>query len=325
MTFLLGLLLLSTGPAAGDSLLTLDAIIPLAHVNGRIDHMAFDPKRQRIYVAALGNNSIEIVDLQNRKYIDHIKDLNEPQGVAYVPYSDYIVVTNGGDGYVDFYDAGSFKNVGHVEVGRDADNIRWDPNLNRLVVGFGEGGLAIIDPRQMRKTSRVPLPSHPESFQLDPSGHVAFVNLPATGEIVKVDLEAAKILQHWSTSPSSNNYPMALDAAHDCVFVGCRTVTSLVILNAESGKQQTRTGIASDVDDIWYDAHTSMMYASCGAGVLEVFKVVSGAEFQLLADIKTSPGARTSIFVPERNEIIVAAPATGSTSARLLVYKIALR
>jgi DNA-binding beta-propeller fold protein YncE len=321
MTLLLALLL-STAPAAGDSLVTLDATIPLVDVQGRIDHMAYDPKRQRVYVAALGNNSLEIVDLRDRKYVGRIKDLHEPQGVAYVPYSDYIVVTNGGDGYVDFYDAGSLKALGNVNVGRDADNIRWEPKLNRLLVGFGEGGLAILDAREMRKMSRVPLPSHPESFQLDPSGHLAFVNVPQTNEVLKVDVASGKILQHWPTSPSGNNYPMAFDAAHECVYVGCRTRTSLLALNTESGKLQARTGIAEDVDDIWYDARASRIYVSCGKGVIEIFKVIEGAGFEPLGDIKTSPGARTSLFVPERDEIIVAAPATASAPAQLLVYKL---
>jgi len=321
MTFLFALLL-AASPAAGDSLVTLDATIPLVDVQGRIDHMAFDPKRQRVYVAALGNNSLEIVDLRDRKYVGRIKDLHEPQAVAYVPYSDYIVVTNGGDGYVDFYDAGSLKALGNVNVGRDADNIRWDPKLNRLVVGFGEGGLAVLDAREMRKTKRIPLPSHPESFQLDPSGHLAYVNLPQTNEVLKVDLESGRILQHWPTSPSGNNYPMAFDPAHQCVYVGCRTRTSLLALNTDSGKLQTRTAISEDVDDVWYDAAASRIYASCGSGVLEVFNVVEGAGFEPVVSLKTSKGARTSLFIPERGEILVAAPATASTPARLLVYKL---
>ncbi len=315
-------LLLSTGPAASDSLVTLNATIALPDIHGRIDHMVFDPKRQRVYVAALGNNSLEIVDLRDRKYVDHIKDLHEPQAVAYIPYSDYIVVTNGGDGYVDFYDAGSLKVLGHVEVGRDADNIRWDPKLNRLVVGFGEGGLAVLDVREMRKTSRVPLTSHPESFQLDPSGHTAFVNVPQTNEVLKVDLESGKILHRWPTSPSGSNYPMAFDRAHHCVYVGCRTRTSILALNTDSGKLQARTTISDDVDDVWYDDAASRIYASCGSGVLEVFKVVEGAGFEPLLSLKTSKGARTSLFIPERGEILVAAPALESTPARLLVYKL---
>jgi DNA-binding beta-propeller fold protein YncE len=322
MTLLFAALLLATTPAATDSVVTFEASIPLGDIQGRIDHMAFDPKRQRVYVAALGNNSLEIVDVRTRQYIGRIKDLHEPQGVAYVPYSDYIVVTNGGDGYVDFYDAGSLKYLGNVHLGRDADNIRWDPKLNRLVVGFGEGGLAILDAREMRKLSRVPLPSHPESFQIDPSGHVAFVNVPQSNEVLKVDLESGKILQHWPTSPAGDNYPMALDAAHECVYVGCRTRTSLLVMNTESGKLQTRTGISEDVDDLWYDARASRIYASCGEGVLEVLKVVAGAGFEPLLSIKTSKGARTSLFVPEREEIIVAAPPTATTPARLLVYRV---
>ena len=321
MTLLWALLLAAT-PAPVDSVVTLEAVIPLADVEGRIDHMAFDPKRQRVYVAALGNNSLEIVDVRTRQYVGRIKDLHEPQGVAYVPYSDYIVVTNGGDGYVDFYDAGSLKALGNEMVGRDADNIRWDPKLNRLIVGFGDGGLAILDVREMRKLSRIPLPSHPESFQLDSSGQVAFVNIPRSGEVLKVELASGKVLQRWPTSPAGDNYPMALDAAHECVYVGCRTRTSLLAMNTGSGKLQTRTGISEDVDDVWYDAQASRIYASCGEGVLEVFHVVQGAGFEPMMSLKTSKGARTSLFIPERGEIIVGAPATASTPARLLVYKL---
>ena len=321
MTFLLALLL-AASPAVGDSVVTVGVTIPLENVKGRIDHLAFDPKRQRVYVAALGNNSLEIVDLRQGKWVGRIEELHEPQGVAYVPYVDRIAVANGGDGYCDFYDAGSLQALGHLKVGSDADNVRWDPKLNRVVVGFGEGGLALIDPRDMRELGRVPLPSHPEGFQLDPSGHIAFVNVPGTSEVLKVDLEARKVMRRWSTSPSGDNYPMAFDPAHGCVYVGCRTRTSLLALNADSGKLQARSGIAGDVDDVWYDVKTSRMYVSCGSGVLEIFGVVQGADFQHLEDLKTGPGARTSLFVPERSEIVVAAPATETIPARLLIYRI---
>src|SRR5215831_9713207 len=38
--------------------------IPLPHVEGRIDHMAVDVQGQRLFVAALGNNTLEIIDLK---------------------------------------------------------------------------------------------------------------------------------------------------------------------------------------------------------------------------------------------------------------------
>src|SRR5436309_8519474 len=68
--------------------LTLEAKVPLGDVSGRIDHMAIDPKRQRVFVAELGNNTVGVVDLKERKVVHVIAGLKEPQGVAYVPSSD---------------------------------------------------------------------------------------------------------------------------------------------------------------------------------------------------------------------------------------------
>src|SRR5476651_1746730 len=83
-----------------EPVLTLEAKVPLGDVSGRIDHMAIDPKRQRLFVAELGNNTVGVVDLKERKVLHVIAGLKEPQGVAYVPSSDTIYVANAGDGSV---------------------------------------------------------------------------------------------------------------------------------------------------------------------------------------------------------------------------------
>ena len=85
--------------------MTLEAKIPLGDVSGRIDHMAIDPKRQRLFVAELGNNTVGVVDLKERKVVHVITGLKEPQGVAYVPSSDMIYVANAGDGSVRIFRA----------------------------------------------------------------------------------------------------------------------------------------------------------------------------------------------------------------------------
>jgi hypothetical protein len=57
----------------------IEAKIPLGNVMGRIDHMAIDLDRQRLFVAELGNNSVGVVDLKERKLLRRIDDLKEPK------------------------------------------------------------------------------------------------------------------------------------------------------------------------------------------------------------------------------------------------------
>src|SRR6476659_8791287 len=80
--------------------LVLEKKIPLGEVSGRIDHLGIDLKRQRLFVAELGNNSVGVVDLAAGKVLRTIAGMLEPQGVAYVPFADNVYVANGGDGSV---------------------------------------------------------------------------------------------------------------------------------------------------------------------------------------------------------------------------------
>src|SRR5205085_12520987 len=98
----------------GTNLLHLEKTIPLPDVKGRIDHLDINLKDQVLYVAALGNNTIEVVDLKNNTIIHSIKGLDEPQGVAYIPGTQEIFVTNGGNGDCYFYNAINFEKVAAV-------------------------------------------------------------------------------------------------------------------------------------------------------------------------------------------------------------------
>src|SRR6187551_1945688 len=82
---------------AGSSL-TVDVKIPLGDIAGRIDHLAYDSARQRLYVAELGNNSVGIVDLKQRRLLRTVAGFDEPQGIGYEASTDTVYVANGGDG-----------------------------------------------------------------------------------------------------------------------------------------------------------------------------------------------------------------------------------
>src|SRR5213078_2109635 len=151
----------------------------------------------RLIVAELGNGTIDIVDLRTRQVVHRISGLPEPQGVAYVPGADLIVAAHAGDGSVRFYRAEDGAMVGVAPLGSDADNVRLDRRSGRVVVGYGSGGLAILDPGTRARIGNAALPAHPEGFQLDATAGRAFVNVPDAGQIAVVDLQAARQVATW--------------------------------------------------------------------------------------------------------------------------------
>jgi len=149
--------------------LRFEASIPLPGVQGRIDHMSIDSQGGRLFVAALGNNTVEVVDVKHRKRIHTISGLHEPQGVLYVPAVNRLFVANGDDGTVRVFDGSSYAAIRTIPVGDDADNIRYGPERHLIYVGYGSGGIAVLA-ADGTKIADIPLDAHPESFQLEKNG-----------------------------------------------------------------------------------------------------------------------------------------------------------
>src|SRR5215831_3238431 len=129
----------------GKEPLRLEKEILLPGVEGRIDHFGADDTGQRLFIAALGNSSVEIVDVQKGERTAEIKGLEEPQGTFYNPKTNRLYVATGGDGKVRVYDGTTLALQQTAEFGDDADNVRIDRRSGDVWVGFGSGGLGILN------------------------------------------------------------------------------------------------------------------------------------------------------------------------------------
>jgi YVTN family beta-propeller protein len=302
--------------------LALTASIPLPRVTGRIDHMAYNSKLQVIYVAALGNNSVEVVDLKNKKAIHSIKALSEPQGIKYIPESNVIFVASGASGECVVFNAETFHRIASIQLAGDADNVRYDPVAARIYVGYGDGGIAIIDSKTFKQLADIKLPGHPESFQIDNDAEELYVNVPGAQIFVTIDLVNNTIKDKRKTDSATENFPMALDAINNRLFIGCRRPAKLLVINGKTGETISSVHIDSDTDDIFYDGSLKQIYISCGGGYIDVIRQIGPDKYEVISKTETRSGARTSLFVPELNELIVAAPSFSGKEAQLLIYQV---
>ena len=302
----------------GTDELTLKQRISLADVQGRIDHMDADTKKQVVFISALGNNSLEIVDIKNAKHVQSIKNLSEPQGVIFIPETNEIMVANGGNGKCQFYKADTYQSTATIDLGSDADDIRYDSAGKKIYVGYGSGGIAEIDPVTHQKMADIKLPEHPEGFQLDKSLKKIFVNVPGANQVDVIDLESAAIVANWKTEYGAN-FPMAIDQSNHIIFVGYRHPAKLAAMDENTGKTVAVTDLIGDADDLYYDSRSKKVFASGGSGAINIY-LFENFVFKQLASIPTRSGARTSLLIPTLNKLILAERATGNEPARLSVY-----
>jgi DNA-binding beta-propeller fold protein YncE len=301
--------------------LALVGTIDLPRVEGRIDHLAVDTGARRLYVAALGSNTVEVLDLKNGNHLKSLSGFREPQGIAFLPDAKLIAVANGqGDG-LQFVDANDFHPTTAVRLGDDSDNVRYDPAAKRLFVGFASGALAAIDPANGKVLGEAKLAGHPESFQLERSGSRVFVNVPTANQIAVIDRAAMKVVATWPVVAATSNYPMALDEANHRIFVGCRRPAKVLVYDTTTGKESSSFDIVGDTDDLFYDAARKRLYVSGGEGYIDVFQEQDGGRFTRVAHTATAAGARTSLFVPDQSRLYLAVPHRGTQKAEIRIYE----
>jgi YVTN family beta-propeller protein len=304
---------------ADETLFLLERKIPLGEVRGRIDHLAVDLARNRLFVAELENDTVAVIDLDTYKVMQVISGLNKPQGLGYHASTDTLYVANGGDGTAAVFRGDDYREITRIPLGGDADNVRVDAVDNRVFVAYGQGALAVIDPAGRNKVADIELKAHPESFQLDRSTPRIFVNDPANQTIVVVDRVAGQVVANWPTG-SGTNFPMALNDRAGHVVVAFRNPAKLGAFSMHDGAPVATVDLCADADDMFVDAKRERVYVSCGDGYLDVFDTRVNA-YRRINHIATISGARTSLFVPELDVLFIAARATASQPAAIWMFR----
>jgi YVTN family beta-propeller protein len=320
---ILATLLVASALADGQSAapMRLEKTVPLPSIQGRIDHMAFDSEHKRLFVAALGNNTVEVIDTQNGTVLKSIPGLAEPQGIVYQPEKSRLWVANGADGSIRIFDAETFAPLRTIHLGDDADNLRRDSVTQQIIAGYGSGAIAIFD-ANANQIANIKLDAHPESFQLERNGPRIFVNLPGSQKVDALDRAKSAVVARWSTGFDLSNFPMALDEPDGRLFIVCRLPATLLVMDTQSGAIISKLPTVGDSDDVFYDQERRRIYVSGGEGAIAVYQQQDRDHYSKIAQLETVKGARTSLYVPELSRIFVAVRAEGKNPAAIRVYEV---
>jgi hypothetical protein len=321
LTSLLLVSLASAALAANAPTLKLTQTIPLPGVKGRFDHFAIDTAGKRLFVAALGNNTVEVVDLAAGKRIRSLAGMSKPTGVLFLSKPNQVIVANGDDGTLRILSGDDFQVLQNLTTLADADNLRYDPQTKLAWLGYGEGALALIDPAAAKLVASVKLAAHPESFQLERDGRRIFVNVPDAKQVAVIDREKRAVTDTWPMEKFQANFPMALDEPNHRLFIGCRQPARLVVLDTATGKPVADLAISGDIDDLFYDAPSKHLYLSCGEGFLDTVEQTTADAYRRVSQMSTAPGARTCYFSPGLDRLYLAVPDRGSQKAELRIYQ----
>jgi DNA-binding beta-propeller fold protein YncE len=300
--------------------LHLEKEIVLPKVKGGFDLMAIDIKRQRLFVSAEDNHSVEVIDLKMARPLTSIPNLNEPKWVVYRPETNLLYISTGGDGKVSVFNGDTFKYERSFKFKEKCNNLRYDAISHQLYVGVGNtfGALGVIDLQNNQIKKEILLADFPKQFEID--GNRIYVNIPGKNIIQVVDRQLNKVTASWPLEGSTENVPMAIDKLHHRLFVGCEP-GKLIIYSTLTGKLVAGLSIHKNADGIYYEAKTGRIYVSCGEGFIEVIDQKTPDNYLRLETLATVMGAGTSLYCPQLNLYILATPQSGMQKAAIRLYK----
>ena len=328
------ILLLASFAVASDSVpLKLVGSADLPKYSGDFDHFAADVSGNRLFLAAEDHGTLEVFDLNTTKWLRTIKGFEVPHSILYLPASQKLFVTDGGDGTSGMSKVLStpdLKILQKVDLVPGADSLAYDAESHQAYVVTGgkdvkmkDSVISLIDTKDFTKKADLKLPSnHVEGMALESRGNRMFVNVTDHNEIDVVDRSKMEVVDRWPLQGVGENSPMILDEANHRLFIVCRKPAKLVVFDTDSGKQVGAWDTAGHSDGMAFDPARKRIYVPGAEGYIAVYQQRDADHYELTAKVPTAPGAKTCLLVPELNRLYVAvSPGEGKYGARVLTFE----
>lgn len=311
---------------ASAQVMPLSKSIPLSGVQGRFDHLAIDVSGRRLFIAATGNHSVEVIDLKTDKVLQSISGLGKPHGLAWVAETGSLYMSDGALAELRVYKGTPFALAGTIKLSDDADDMVYDASNHLLFVGHGGSDaanpakVAMVDTDRFALVGNLAVATHPEALDIDASDHRVFVNIADTNEVAVINTASKSIADHWKLSKAANNVPMAFDSEHRILYVACRTPGMLIALDTSTGKEVASQSAAGKADDLFYDPALRRIYVISGVGEIDTYQIDGTGSLKPLEILRTAPGAKTALFVPELGLLYVGVPGVDGHPAEVRAY-----
>jgi len=265
--------------------------------DGGWDYLTIEPATSRLFVSHA--KQVVVVDVKTKSILGSIP-ANGVHGIALAPDLKRGFISNGTGNNVTVFDLATLKVLATVPAVKNPDAICYEPSTHRVFAFNGGSGTAtVIDGAEAKVVGEVQLGGKPEFAATDEGGSV-FNALEDKNQILKINAATLAIEARWDLPDKSGPSGVAMDAANQRLFVGCRNRT-LLVLDTTSGKIVTTLPIGDGVDACVYDGGSKRAFASCGDGTMTVVQQGDKDTYTVAEKVTTEPKARTMAFDPTTN------------------------
>jgi DNA-binding beta-propeller fold protein YncE len=321
----------NAGPVPIDPGLRLVRTVELPAIDGDFDHFGVDVSGNRLFLAAEEHHTVELFDLKTGAPLRSISGFDTPHSMLLLPGQNQIYVIDGGEGgAARILDATTYDIEQSIKLTKDADAIAYDDSKHLLYVTNGGKEahndfslVTVIDTQKGVRVTDLRFPSaNLEALTLEKSGPLLYVNARDKNQIAVFDRAAGKLKAMWPLKLVQHNTPLILLEAEHRLLVAGRKPGRFAVVDSDTGKELLALPAGDDVDDMAYDPATKRVYLACGEGFIDVFHQTDADHYEELGRVKTLPGTKTGVLVPQLHRYYAVGARKGKTPATLFVFDV---
>jgi DNA-binding beta-propeller fold protein YncE len=294
--------------------------LPANRKNGGFDHAAIHEASGKLYVAHTANDSVDVIDARNERYLHSIPNLTEVAGALVSDERSLVFTSNRGENTVGIFTPDNDLQVLKVSVGVKPNGLAYDPKRNLLLAAnvgdpaiSGSQTISIVEVAERRLVCNVPVPGRTRWTVYDPSSDTFFVNIADPACIVTIDAKQPTQIERTFGVPSTGPHGLDLDAANNRLFCACDG-KKLFCLDSRSGSVASQAPLGGVPDVIFFNTQLCHLYVAIGdPGVIEVFDTQT---LRQIETVHTEKGAHTIAFEKAKNKVYAFLP----NSHRAAVY-----
>ena len=285
---------------------------PIPGVGG-FDYVTLDASARRLYVSH--GTQVDVLDADNGKLVGTISDTPGVHGVAIASAFKHGFTSNGRENKVSMFDPSTLQLIKKIDVGRGPDGIYYDPGSKRVFTNnHGSHDITAIDAATGEVAGTVKVGGDGEQAVIGSDGLI-YVNSEDTAEVVVFDPKSLEVKKRFPIGVAKVPTGLAYDAKTKRLFIGCRNEPKMVVMDAVNGKVINSFPIAAGVDYAGFDPGAGLIFFSCAAGTLNVYREKSANDYEDAGAVQTQPSAKTMAFDPKTKKIFLPAAEYQETPA----------
>ncbi len=270
----------------------------------RFDYQDVDGDARRLYVAHLGANEVDVVDLDTLQPVRTIAGVAQVHGVRLAPDIHRLFATATGTNEVVTIDTGTLRIVGRAPTGKFPDGAGYDPLRHLLAVSNKNGGSeTVLDARAGTVLRTIPLGREVGNVAYDPTSEGMLVAVRPPDELVAFDPLTGTVTKRIRLPGCHGAHGVAVDAATRRAFVACEDNARLSVVDLDTDRQVALEQVGPDPDVVALDAELTRLYVAAESGVVSVFDIGRHGTVHKLGEGRLASRAHTIAIDPRSHRV----------------------